>query len=93
MTNVARVRWRSPVQAEQLVRLVLATVGPRLVRIDADLATAAVSASERHGLSVYDAVHVACAERRGWQLVSTDLRDLVGPGLAVTPDAVSLDAP
>ena len=93
MANVARVRWHSPIEAEELIRLVLATVGPRLVRIDADLAAAAVTASERHDLSVYDAAYVACAERRGWQLVSTDLRDLVEPGLDVAPDAVSLDAP
>ena len=93
VANVARVRWRSPARAEQLVVLVLDTVGQRLVRIDTDFAAAALSASERHGLSLHDAACVACAERRGWRLVSTDLRDLVGRGLAVTPDAVSLDAP
>jgi len=40
-----------------------------------------------HGLSAYDASYVAAALREGWTLVSTDLRDLVSKGLAITPDA------
>ncbi len=40
-----------------------------------------------HGLSAYDAAYVAASRRDGWTLVSTDIRDLVSKGLAVTPDA------
>ena len=40
-----------------------------------------------HGLTAYDAAYVAAARRHGWTLVSTDVRDLVSKGLAVTPDA------
>jgi len=41
----------------------------------------------RHGLTVYDGAYVATGERHGWTLVSGDVRDLVAPGRAVTPDA------
>jgi predicted nucleic acid-binding protein len=43
--------------------------------------------SVEHGLTGYDAAYVAVARRYDWQLVSTDVRDLVSKGLAVTPDA------
>jgi predicted nucleic acid-binding protein len=43
--------------------------------------------SVEHGLTAYDAAYVAVARRYDWQLVSTDVRDLVSKGLAVTPDA------
>ena len=44
-------------------------------------------AREAIALTAYDAAYVAVAGRYGWQLVSTDIRDLVSKGLAVTPDA------
>ena len=37
--------------------------------------------------SAHDAAYVASARRQGMTLVSTDIRDLVSKGLAVTPDA------
>jgi len=40
-----------------------------------------------HGLTSYDAVYVAVARRYDWQLVSTDIEDLVSKGFAITPDA------
>jgi predicted nucleic acid-binding protein len=40
-----------------------------------------------YGLSGYDAAYVAVARRHDRQLVSTDIRDLVSKGLAITPDA------
>jgi pyridoxine 5'-phosphate synthase PdxJ len=54
----------------------------RIVSIDAGLKVVA-----GHGLSAYDAAYVAAARRHDWQLVSTDIRDLVSKGLAVMPDA------
>jgi predicted nucleic acid-binding protein len=35
----------------------------------------------------YDAAYVAVARCHHWTLVSTDIRDLVSKGLAITPDA------
>jgi hypothetical protein len=46
-----------------------------------------VDLAGRHRISAYDTAYVAVAQRRGWQLVGTDIRDLVSKGLAVTPDA------
>jgi hypothetical protein len=40
-----------------------------------------------HGLTAFDAAYVAVARRFDWRLVSTDVRDLVSKGLAITPDA------
>jgi len=40
-----------------------------------------------HNLTSYDAAYVAVARRHDWTLVSTDIRDLVSQGLAITPDA------
>ena len=57
----------------------------RLVRVDADLLADAIALAAAEGLTLYDAAYVACARSRGWTLVSTDLRDLVRPGLATSP--------
>lgn len=86
VANVAAVRWRSPIEAERLVSLVLSVVGDRLVRVDDVLAAAAVAVSTQQRITVYDAAYVACADARAWSLVSTDLSDLVEPGHAVTPE-------
>lgn len=91
VTNVAIVKWRSPHIARSLMNLVADAVGDRLVRIDTDLADAASAVARASGLTVYDAAYVACARREGWQLVSTDLADLVRPGLALSPDAALAD--
>ena len=52
----------------------------------AGLSPAAEIAVE-HRLTTYDAAYVAAARRFDWRLVSTDVRDLVSKGLAITPDA------
>jgi len=80
------VRWRAPVEAQILTDLVVMVVADRLVRIDADLTRAAVALASEWPLTVYDAAYVACARDRGWQLVSTDMTDLVAPGFALTPE-------
>jgi predicted nucleic acid-binding protein len=74
--------------AEKLAGLIVRCCGgERLVRVDADLVGAAVDIAAEQGLTAYDAAYVAVARRNGWQLVSSDIRDLVSKGLAVTPDA------
>jgi predicted nucleic acid-binding protein len=84
--NVATARWRSPDDAALLIELVATASEDRLVRVDAGLLGDAVSTAATAGLSVYDAAYVACARQRGWQLVSTDLADLVEPGHAWSPE-------
>jgi predicted nucleic acid-binding protein len=86
VTNVA-VRERRPDAARHLVRTVVTRCEDRLVAIDEKLAVAAAELAAEHGLTAYDAAYVATARHRGWTLVSTDIRDLVSKGLAVTPDA------
>jgi predicted nucleic acid-binding protein len=58
-----------------------------MVRIDALLVEATVEIAFEYRLSSYDAAYVAVARRHDWTLVSTDIRDLVSQGLAITPDA------
>jgi len=86
VTNVA-VREGKPEAARHLARTILARCDRPLVAIDEELATAVARVAAEHGLSAYDAAYVAVAQSHGWQLVSTDIRDLVSKGLAVTPDA------
>jgi predicted nucleic acid-binding protein len=86
VSNVAVVRWRSPSAATRLVALVLAACPDTLLRADSELLREAVAATDTNDLTVYDGAYVAAAARHGWTLVSADLRDLVGPGLAVAPD-------
>jgi len=91
--NVAVRRWRDPHGASALAALIAMTVGDLLVRVDQRLVGAAIALADEEGLSAYDAAYVASARAAGWQLVSTDLRDLVAPGFAVSPEeAVATDA-
>jgi predicted nucleic acid-binding protein len=85
------VRWRSPAVARDLAEAIRVACGPRLVRLDASLTEAAIAIAHAEGLTVYDGAYVACARRERWPLVSTDLADLVSPGLAVSPDAALAD--
>ncbi|MGI9021374.1 MAG: PIN domain-containing protein [Solirubrobacterales bacterium] len=84
VANVAAVRWRSAAKARRLVELVLAAAAP-LVLADAELLAEASAAAAQHDITVYDAAYVAAAGRGGSTLVSTDVRDLVRPGLAISP--------
>ena len=85
VANVATRRWQSPGDARRLVELVIRACEERLHRVDTELVTLAVQTAAKHSISVYDAAYVACADRLGARLVSTDLRDLVNRGLAVVP--------
>ena len=86
VANVA-VREGRPDAARHLARTVVTRCDRRLVAIDEELIALATGIAAEHGLSAYDAAYVAAARRHGWRLVSTDIRDLVSKGLAVTPDA------
>jgi predicted nucleic acid-binding protein len=84
--NVA-VRGGRPDAARHLARTIVTRCDRRLVTIDEELAASAARVAAEHELSAYDAAYVAVARSHGWKLVSTDIRDLVSKGLAVTPDA------
>ncbi len=78
-------RWHAAPIAHDLAHAIRVACGPRLVRVNASLVDEAIAIADSEGLTVYDAAYVACARGRGWALVSTDMRDLVGPGFATTP--------
>jgi predicted nucleic acid-binding protein len=52
------------------------------------LLTRAAKIADEHAISVYDAAYVAAADQAGGRLVSCDIRDLVGNGLASSPDGL-----
>jgi predicted nucleic acid-binding protein len=58
-----------------------------MVRVDSTLIEATARIAVEYRLTSYDAAYVAVAKRHDWRLVSTDIRDLVSKGLAITPDA------
>jgi predicted nucleic acid-binding protein len=84
VANVAARTWRSLQRARNVTALVLAACADGILRVD-ELLERAIATAHSHGLTAYDAAYVAAAEQNGCTLVSTDMRDLVNPGLAVTP--------
>ncbi len=70
-----------------MCRLITGRCGAAIVDADPMLMRSALSIAAEHGISAYDASYVAAARRESWTLVSTDIRDLVSKGLAITPDA------
>jgi predicted nucleic acid-binding protein len=87
VANVVGVRARRPQTARTLTQIVRRRCNDRILTLDAELLEATLEVAAEHELTAYDAAYVAAARRNGWQLVSTDIRDLVSKGLAVTPDA------
>lgn len=87
VVNVVGGKRSQPREAEQLARLILRRCEGSMAKVDVELVNSTVEIATRHGLTAYDAAYVAAALRNGWTLVSTDVRDLVSKGLAVTPDA------
>jgi predicted nucleic acid-binding protein len=85
--NAVGVKRGDPRAATMILRLVDASCRDRILSVDQGLVGSALELAADHGLTAYDAAYVAAARRHGWQLVSTDIRDLVSKGLAVTPDA------
>lgn len=86
VANVVGAVWEQREVASSLCRSVPIRC-ERIVPVDAGLIEATLGLAAEHGLSAYDAAYVAAARRHDWTLVSTDIRDLVSKGLAVTPDA------
>jgi len=86
VANVVGAVWGQPDVASGLCRSVSIRC-ERVISVDNGLLDASLGLAAEHGLSAYDAAYVAVARRHDWTLVSTDLRDLVSKGLAVTPDA------
>jgi predicted nucleic acid-binding protein len=87
IANALGVRRGRRQEAVDLCLLVARRCGAQLLRVETDLMAAGLASAAEHGLSAYDATYVAAAQRYGWTLVSTDIRDLVSKGLAVTPDS------
>jgi predicted nucleic acid-binding protein len=86
VANVAVVRWRSDADAARVVELVRVACADALERADEELLRESSSLALEHRLTVYDAAYVVTSRRRGLQLVSADVPDLVRPGFAVRPE-------
>lgn len=86
VANVAIVRSGSMEMAELLTGMLRRSAVGAIVSWNPEMLSAAGELAAEHGLTVYDAAYVATARALGWTLVSTDIRDLVGPGFAITPD-------
>ncbi|HET8814152.1 MAG TPA: type II toxin-antitoxin system VapC family toxin [Solirubrobacterales bacterium] len=87
VANVVGVRDRRPETARTLTQILRRRCRDWIVTLDDDLLEATLEVASEHKLTAYDAAYVATARSNDWQLVSTDIRDLVSKGLAVTPDA------
>jgi predicted nucleic acid-binding protein len=89
VANVALERWRSPARARDVLALVEAACD-QILRADSHLMDRAITIAriyEEQRLSVYDATYAAAAELNDMVLVSGDYKDLVEPGLALSPEA------
>lgn len=87
VANAIGVKQGDVQAASQVNRLLLRCCRDRVLKVESELVDSALRVAVEHGLSAYDAAYVAAAHRHGMTLVSTDIRDLVSKGLAVTPDA------
>jgi predicted nucleic acid-binding protein len=85
VANVAVTKWKSNAEAIKLVRLVELACRDALESVDDELIGEASALAVSRRLTVYDAAYVAASRRRGSQLVSSDIADLVRPGFAITP--------
>jgi predicted nucleic acid-binding protein len=85
VANVAIRSWRSLERARIVTALVRDACADAIARVD-DLVEQTIELGALHGLTSYDAAYVAAAGQNSWTLVSTDMRDLVRPGLALAPD-------
>ncbi|MBS1862796.1 MAG: type II toxin-antitoxin system VapC family toxin [Actinobacteria bacterium] len=79
-------RWNDPRAATRLCRSIELRCKENVIRVDSSLIEATAEIATDHDLTSYDAAYVAVARRYDWQLVSTDIEDLVSRGLAIAPD-------
>lgn len=86
VANVAVRAWRAIAHTGPLLEAIdrISTDGGVISSTTALLARAAEIADERE-ISVYDAAYATAADQAGATLVSCDMRDLVGKGLASSP--------
>jgi predicted nucleic acid-binding protein len=87
IANVLGARDRRRRDAVDLCRLMIGRCPHLTAAADLTLIPLTLKLAIEHRLSAYDASYVAAAFIEGWTLVSTDIRDLVSKGLAITPDA------
>lgn len=88
VANVAIMRTGSAAMAEMLTGMLRRAATGAIVSWNPEMLAAAAALAAARGLTVYDAAYVATAQGLGWTLVSTDIRDLVEPGFAISPDQV-----
>lgn len=90
VANVAIRAWRDLDRAAPLLEAIDRISGDGgVMPSTTGLLSRAAKVAEEHMISVYDAAYVAAAERTGGTLVSCDVRDLVGTGLASSPERQS----
>jgi predicted nucleic acid-binding protein len=87
VANAVVRRWGDATAAAKACRSLELRCKGNVAQADPGLLESAAEIAVEHGLTAYDSAYVAAARRFGWKLVSTDLRDLVSKGLAITPDA------
>lgn len=87
VTNSIAARRGDTAGAAFICRTIYIRCRQELVRVDPQLVEAIAEIAVEHNLTSYDAAYVAVARRHDWTLVSTDIKDLVSRGLAITPDA------
>jgi predicted nucleic acid-binding protein len=86
VANVAVRGWRAPEQVAALLDAIdrIAADGG-VTSCTTTLLARAADLAEQHAISVYDAAYVAASHQIGATLVSCDVRDLIGKGLARSP--------
>jgi predicted nucleic acid-binding protein len=89
VTNVAVRAWRAPKQVAPLLEAIERISSDGGVLLSTNTLIRAAQIAQEHTLSAHDAAYVAAAAQTGGTtggtLVSCDVRDLVGMGLAETP--------
>ena len=86
VANAIGVKQGNAEEAGRVNCLLLRSCRDRILPVEAELLDSTLRIAGEKGLTAYDAAYVAAAGRYGWQLVSTEIRDLVSKGLAITPD-------
>jgi predicted nucleic acid-binding protein len=87
VANALGAKRGDAVGAAIACRAIEARCADGFVRVDGTLIEETAMVAVEYRLTSYDAAYVAVARRHEWTLVSTDIRDLVSQGLAITPDA------
>lgn len=87
VANALGARRGEAVKAALACRSIELRCEDMFIRVGGALIADTARVAIEHGLSAYDAAYVAVTRRHDWTLVSTDIRDLVSRGLAITPDA------